>query len=154
MKVHEGNLSASAFRFAIIAGRFNDFIVKQLLEGAVDCLYRHGCKEDNIEVFKVPGAFEIPLMADRILQDKKFDAVICLGAVIRGSTPHFDHVANAASSGIAQVALKYGKPVVFGVLTTDNIEQAIERAGTKAGNKGWDSAMTAIEMADLFSKIK
>jgi 6,7-dimethyl-8-ribityllumazine synthase len=154
MKVHEGNLSASAYRFAIVAGRFNDFIVKQLLEGAIDCLIRHGCKEDNIEIFKVPGAFEIPIMADKVLEDKKFDAVICLGAVIRGATPHFDHVANAASSGIAQTALKHGKPVIFGVLTTDNIEQAIERAGTKAGNKGWDSAMAAIEMADLFSKIK
>jgi 6,7-dimethyl-8-ribityllumazine synthase len=152
MKVHEGKLSASDFRFAIITGRFNDFIVKQLLEGALDCLIRHGCSDDNIEVFKVPGAFEIPVMADRVLQDKKFDAVICLGAVIRGATPHFDHVANAASSGIANVALKYGKPVIFGVLTTDNIEQAIERAGTKAGNKGWDSAMAAIEMADLFRK--
>jgi 6,7-dimethyl-8-ribityllumazine synthase len=154
MKVHEGNLSASGYRFAIVTGRFNELIVKQLLEGALDCLTRHGCPEDNIEIFKVPGAFEIPVMADKVLQNKKFDAVICLGAVIRGATPHFEYVANAASSGITQVALKYGKPVIFGVLTTDTIEQAVERAGTKAGNKGWDSAMTAIEMADLFSKIK
>jgi 6,7-dimethyl-8-ribityllumazine synthase len=154
MKVHEGNLSAAEYRFAIVAGRFNDFIVKQLLEGALDCLKRHGCPDENIEVFKVPGAFEIPLIADKAAQDKKFDAVICLGAVIRGSTPHFDHVANAVSSGTAQAALKNGKPVIFGVLTTDTIEQAIERAGTKAGNKGWDSAMAAIEMADLFKKLK
>jgi 6,7-dimethyl-8-ribityllumazine synthase len=154
MKMHEGNLSASGFRFAIISARFNDFIVNQLVSGALDCLKRHDCDEENIEIFKVPGAFEIPVMADKLAQTKKFDAIICLGAIIRGATPHFDLVANAASSGIANVALKYSLPVIFGVLTTDTIEQAIERAGTKAGNKGWDSAMAAIEMADLFKKVK
>lgn len=154
MVIHEGNLSAAKFKFAIVAGRFNDFIVKSLMEGAVDCLKRHNCPDNNIEIFKVPGAFEIPITADKILATDKFDAVICLGAVIRGATPHFDHVSNAVSSGIAQVGLKYGTPVIFGVLTTDNIEQAIERAGTKAGNKGWDASMAAIEMADLFNQMK
>ncbi|RPI65741.1 MAG: 6,7-dimethyl-8-ribityllumazine synthase [Ignavibacteriales bacterium] len=153
MNLHEGNYSATGFRFAIISTRFNDFIVNQLVDGALDCLKRHNCPDENVEIFKVPGAFEIPVMADRVLRDNKFDAVICLGAVIRGATPHFEYVSSAASNGISQVSLKYGKPVIFGVLTTDTIEQAMERAGTKAGNKGKDSAMAAIEMANLFSKI-
>jgi 6,7-dimethyl-8-ribityllumazine synthase len=154
MKVHEGNFSASGYRFAIIAGRFNDFIVKQLTDGALDCLKRHNCPDENIEVYKVPGAFEIPVTADKVIKTGRFNAVICLGAVIRGATPHFEYVSNAVSSGIAQVSLNSGIPVIFGVLTTDTTEQAIERAGTKAGNKGWDSALAAIEMADLLSKIK
>ncbi len=153
MKITEGTLSVGDNTFAIVLSRFNEFIGDKLLEGAVDCLKRHGCDEKNIEIVKVPGAFEIPFAADKLASREKYSAIICLGAIIRGGTPHFDYVAGAASNGIAQVSLKHGIPVSFGVLTTDNIEQAIERAGTKAGNKGWDAALTAIEMADLSSKL-
>lgn len=153
MKIIEGNLSAVNFRFAIIISRFNEAITSKLLEGALDCLTKHGCRNDNIEVVKVPGAFEIPVTADKIASSKKFDAVICLGAIIRGSTPHFGYVASSASNGILQAGLKNSVPVIFGVLTTDTIEQAIERSGTKSGNKGWDAALTAIEMADVFKRI-
>jgi len=153
MNFIEGNLSAKDFKFAIIVSRFNDFINQKLLEGAVDCLQRHEADMNKIDVVKVPGSFEIPLIADKLASSKKYDAVICLGAVIRGATPHFDYVAAEVSKGIAQVSLKNGIPVIFGVLTTDSIEQAVERAGTKSGNKGWDAAMSAIEMADLFTKI-
>lgn len=153
MKLIEGNLNAAGYKFAIIASRFNETIVQKLLDGAVDCLKRHGSSSDNIEIIKVPGAFEIPLAAAKAADQKKYDAIICLGAVIRGATPHFDYVAGAASSGIQQVSLSHQLPIIFGVLTTDNIEQAIERAGTKAGNKGWDAALSAIEMADLFKKM-
>ena len=153
MKIIEGKLGENNYRFAIIVSRFNEFISAKLLDGAKDCLNKHSISEENIDVIKVPGAFEIPLAAEKIASTKKYNAIICLGAVIRGATPHFDHVANAASSGIQQVALKHSIPVSFGVLTTDTIEQAIERSGSKSGNKGWDAALTAIEMADLMKLI-
>lgn len=149
IKTHEGNLIASGLKFGIVAGRFNEFISSKLLGGAIDGLVRHGTDEANIEAVWVPGAYEIPLVAQKMAASKRFDAVICLGAVIRGSTPHFDYVASEVSKGIAKVSLDTGIPVIFGVLTTDTIEQAIERAGTKAGNKGYDAAVTAIEMANL-----
>ena len=152
--VLEGNLSAEGLRFAIIVSRFNDFIGTRLLDGAIDALIRHGANDELIVVVRVPGAFEIPLAAKKLLQiGGKYDAVICLGAVIRGSTSHFDYVAGEVSKGIATVALENNVPVTFGVLTTDNLEQAIERAGSKAGNKGWDAAMAAIEMANLFKNM-
>ncbi len=149
MKIIEGNLNADALKFAIVESRFNEFITTKLVEGALDCLKRHGCKDDNIIIVKVPGSFEIPFAAEKLASQKKFDAVICLGTLIKGDTPHFDYIANEVSKGIATVTLKNELPVIFGVLTTDSIEQAIERAGTKAGNKGWDAALTAIEMANL-----
>jgi 6,7-dimethyl-8-ribityllumazine synthase len=149
MKTHEGNLIAEGLKIGIIAARFNEFITSKLVSGALDALRRHGALEDDIELAWVPGAFEIPLVAQKMADSKKYDAVICLGAVIRGATPHFDLVSNEVSKGIAQVGLHSGIPVIFGVLSTDSIEQAIERAGTKAGNKGFDAAMTAIETANL-----
>ena len=153
MKILEGNLNASGLNFAIVASRFNEYITQKLIDGAVDCLLRHGSSEQNITIVKVPGAFEIPLIADKLASSKKYDSIICLGAVIRGATPHFDYVAGNTSSGIAQTGLKYSIPVAFGILTTDTIEQAIERAGTKSGNKGWDAALTAIEMTNLIKYI-
>ncbi len=153
IKVYEGNLVAEGLKFGIVVGRFNEFISSKLLGGAIDGLVRHGAKESDIEAAWVPGAFEIPLIAKKMADSKKYDAVICLGAVIRGSTPHFDYVANEVSKGIGKVTLDSGIPVVFGVLTTDTIEQAIERAGTKAGNKGYDAAVTAVEMANLLKSI-
>lgn len=154
VKVIEGQLVAKTQKFGIIAGRFNEFISNKLVGGALDALKRHGVDESNIDLAWVPGAFEIPLIAQKMAQSGKYDAVICLGAVIRGSTPHFDYVANEVAKGVAQVSLQTGKPVIFGVLTTDNIEQAIERAGTKAGNKGFDAAVTAIEMCNLLESIQ
>ena len=153
MKIIEGNLVAKDLKIGIVAGRFNEFIVSKLLGGALDGLKRHGVDEDNIEVTWVPGAFEIPLVAKKMAQNDKYDAVICLGAVIKGSTPHFDYVCAETSKGIATVSLQTEKPVIFGVLTTDSIEQAIERAGTKGGNKGYDAAVTAIEMANLLNNF-
>jgi len=153
MKIYEGKLLAQDLRFGIVVSRFNDFICDRLLGGALDALKRSGASEENIEVFKVPGAFEIPLLAKKMAGSARFDAVICLGAVIRGATPHFDYVASEVSKGIANVSLETGKPISFGVLTTDTLEQAIERAGSKAGNKGWDAAMAAIEMANLIRQI-
>ncbi len=153
MKVKEGKLKGEGIRFAIIVSRFNNFITERLLSGALDCLKRHGVDEENIEVIYVPGAFEIPLAAKKAGQTGKYDAVICLGAVIRGSTPHFEYVANEVSKGIAKVSLELGMPISFGVLTTDTIEQAIERSGTKAGNKGFDAALSAIEMVNLLKNI-
>jgi 6,7-dimethyl-8-ribityllumazine synthase len=152
-EVLEGKLSAEGFRFAIIVSRFNDFISARLTEGAIDALKRHGAADDQISMVKVPGAFEIPLAAKRLAESGRFDAVICLGAVIRGATPHFDYVAAEVSKGIAAVALDTKIPVTFGVLTTDNLEQAIERAGSKSGNKGWDAAVAAMEMVNLFKQI-
>ena len=152
-EIVEGHLSAEGFRFAIIVSRFNDFICSKLTEGAMDALLRHGCKEDQVFLVRVPGAFEMPLAAKRVAQSGKYDAVICLGAVIRGSTPHFDYVAAEVSKGLANVGLESNIPVTFGVLTTDNLEQAIERAGSKSGNKGYEAALAAIEMADLFKKL-
>ncbi len=148
-KVYEGEIRAEGLKVALVVSRFNDFISSRLLEGAIDALTRHGAKDSDLHVFRVPGAFEIPATARWAALSKRFDAVICLGAVIRGATPHFDYVAAEVSKGIAQVALESQVPVTFGVLTTDTIEQAIERAGSKAGNKGWDSAMAAMEMAQL-----
>ena len=153
-KIHEAKLIAEGKSFALVVSRFNDFISDKLLSGALDALVRSGASDEDIEVVKVPGAFEIPLLAQKMATTNRFDAVICLGAVIRGSTPHFDYVAAEASKGIAAVSMQSDVPVIFGVLTTDTIEQAIERAGTKAGNKGHDAAMAAIEMANLFDTIK
>ena len=149
MRVMEGKLVAQGLRFGIVVSRFNEFISSRLLSGALDILKRHGASEEEVEIAWVPGAFEIPLAAKKMAKSGKYDAVICLGAVIRGSTPHFDYVSNEVSKGIAAVSLDTETPVAFGVLTTDNIEQAIERAGTKSGNKGGDAALTAIEMANL-----
>lgn len=153
MKIYEGNLVSNNKKYAIVVARFNEFITNKLLSGALDALSRHGVSDDDIYVAWVPGAFEIPLAAQKFAQSKKYDAVICLGAVIRGSTSHYDYVCNEVSKGVAQVGLSTGVPTIFGVVTTDNIEQAIERAGTKAGNKGYDAATTAIEMVNLFDEI-
>jgi 6,7-dimethyl-8-ribityllumazine synthase len=152
-KIIEGKLSAEGKKFAIVASRYNDFITEKLVSGALDALSRCGAKETDIEVFKVPGAFEIPLVAKRVAGTKRFDAVVCLGAVIRGATPHFDFVAAEASKGIAQVMMETGLPVIFGVITVDTIEQAIERAGTKLDNKGFSAGMAAVEMANLFDAV-
>lgn len=152
--VFEGHLVSEGLKYGIVAGRFNEFIVSKLLSGALDALKRHGVKDEEISVAWVPGAFEIPLIAQKMAESGKYDAVITLGAVIRGSTPHFDYVCSEAAKGVAQVNMKTGVPTVFGVLTTDSIEQAIERAGTKAGNKGWEAAATAIEMANLTNQLK
>ncbi len=152
-KVLEGNLIGSGLKFAIVVARFNEFINGRLLSGAEDALKRHGVSEDDITVIWVPGAFEIPLTAQKLAQKKEYDAVITLGAVIRGATPHFDFVSNEVAKGVAVASMETGVPVIFGVLTTDTIEQAIERAGTKAGNKGYDAAVTAIELANLYKEI-
>lgn len=153
MKTFEGNLVARELRFGIIVGRFNEFIGGKLLTGALDALRRHGVDDSDIEIAWVPGAFEIPLTAKKMAKSQKYNAVICLGAVIRGATPHFDYVSNEVSKGIASAMLETEVPVIFGVLTTDTIEQAIERAGAKAGNKGYDAAVTAIEMANLLKQF-
>ncbi len=153
MEIFEGKLISDGLKFGIIVGRFNEFIGSKLLSGALDALKRHGANEKDIDIVWVPGAFEIPLVAKKMAKTEKYDAVICLGAVIRGSTPHFDYVSNEVTKGIANVSLGTELPIVFGVLTTDTIEQAIERAGTKSGNKGYDAAITAIEMANLLKKI-
>ncbi|MGC2064027.1 MAG: 6,7-dimethyl-8-ribityllumazine synthase [Thermodesulfovibrionales bacterium] len=153
MKVIQGELQAKGLTFGIVVSRFNDFITAKLLDGAVDALVRHGAKEEDIDVVKVPGAFEIPLAAKKLAAKGKYQAIICLGTVIRGSTPHFDYIAAEVSKGVASASLDTGVPIAFGVLTTDTIEQAVERAGTKSGNKGFDSAMTAIEMAQLMKKL-
>ena len=153
MEVIEGKLVAEGLKIGIVVGRFNEFIVSKLLGGAFDGLKRHGVDENNIDVAWVPGAFEIPLIAKKMAKNEKYNAIICLGAVIKGSTPHFDYVCAEVSKGIASVSLSSEKPVIFGVLTTDTIEQAIERAGTKAGNKGYDAAVTAIEMANLLKQF-
>jgi 6,7-dimethyl-8-ribityllumazine synthase len=152
-KIIEANLLAKGLRFAIVVSRFNDFISEKLLSGALDALSRSGANDDEIEVIKVPGAFEIPLVSKKLAGLSKYDAIICLGAVIRGATPHFDYVSAEVSKGIAAASMDTGVPVIFGVITTDTIEQAIERAGTKAGNKGWDAAISAIEMANLSKLI-
>jgi 6,7-dimethyl-8-ribityllumazine synthase len=153
MKTYEGKLVAEGLKFGIIVGRFNEFIGGKLLGGALDGLKRHGVEDNEIEIAWVPGAFEIPLAAKKMAKSKKYDAVICLGAVIKGATPHFDFVSSEVSKGIANVSLETEVPVIFGVLTTDTIEQAIERAGTKSGNKGYDAAVTAIEMANLLNEF-
>jgi 6,7-dimethyl-8-ribityllumazine synthase len=150
----EGNLDAKGLSFGIVVSRFNSFICERLLEGAIDALVRHGASETDITVVRIPGAFEIPLAAKSMAASRKFDAIICLGAVIRGSTPHFDYVASEVSKGVASVSLESGLPIAFGVLTTDTIEQAVERAGTKAGNKGFEAAVTAIETANVLKAMK
>lgn len=152
-KLYEGQLVARDYKFGIVVGRFNEFISSKLLGGCLDALKRHDARENNIEVAWVPGAFEVPLAAQKMANTKRYDAVICLGAVIRGATPHFEFVSSEVAKGIAKVSLDSGVPVIFGVITSDTLEQAIERAGTKAGNKGWDAAVSAIEMADLLRKI-
>ena len=152
-KIIEGKLLAEGKNYALVVSRFNDFVTEKLLNGAVDALTRSGAKDDNIDIVKVPGAFEIPLAAKKLAQKSRYHAVICLGAVIRGATPHFDYVSAEVSKGIAQVSLESSVPIIFGVVTTDTLEQAIERAGTKSGNKGWSAAMAAVEMANLIEAV-
>ena len=152
-KIIEGKLDASGFRFGIVVSRFNSFISERLVEGALDALVRHGADADHVQLVRVPGAYEIPMTAKKMAATGRYDAIICLGAVIRGATPHFDYVSAEVSKGIAAVSLDSGIPVAFGVLTTDNLEQAIERAGSKAGNKGFDAAVSAIEMVNLFKAL-
>ena len=152
-KFYEAKLNAEGKKFALVVGRFNDFITEKLLSGALDALVRSGAADEDLEVVKVPGAFEIPLVAKKMANTKRFDAVICLGAVIRGSTSHFDLISAEVSKGVAMAGMESEIPVIFGVITTDTIEQAIERAGTKAGNKGWSAAIDAVEMANLFELI-
>ncbi len=150
--VHQGRLNAAGFRFAIVSSRWNDFLTARLVEGALDALERLGADQNSIEHFRVPGSFEIPLTAQKVAESNRFDAVICLGAIIRGQTPHFDYVAGEAAKGIAQAAMKTGVPVLFGVVTADTLEQAIDRAGAKAGNKGFEAAMSAIELVNLYKE--
>ncbi len=152
-KNYEGNVIASNYRFGVVVSRFNEFISSKLLSGALDTLKRHDARDENVEVAWVPGAMEVPLVAQKMAKGQKYDAVICLGAVIRGSTPHFEYVASEAAKGVARVALETGIPVIFGIVTSDTLEQAIERAGSKAGNKGSEAAMHAIEMADLHHQL-
>lgn len=154
VKTIEGQLVAKGKKFGLVAGRFNEFITKKLLEGAIDTLTRHGVKEEEMEVVWVPGSFEIPYAARKMAESGKYDAVICLGAVIRGDTPHFDYIASEVAKGISQTALQTGVPTIFGIITADTLEQAIERAGTKSGNKGRDAALAAIEMVNLFEKMR
>ncbi len=154
MIVRQGKLSASGRRFAIVISRFNEFITGRLLDGAVDCLQRHGAKESDLEVFWVPGAFEIPYLAKKLAAAGKHHGIICLGAVIRGATPHFDFVASEVAKGIAHAALETNRPVIYGVVTADTVEQAIERAGTKSGNKGWSAGMDAVEMVNLVDAVQ
>ena len=154
VKTVEGRLNADGHRYALVVGRFNAFIVESLMAGAIGTLVQHGCKRDDITVYMVPGAFEIPLMAQKVASKGNVDGVIALGAVIRGATPHFDYVSNEAAKGVSQAALSTGRPVSFGVLTCDTIEQAIERAGTKAGNKGAEAALAAIEMVDVLQQLE
>lgn len=153
MKIIEGELQAKGLKFGIVVSRFNDFITTKLLDGAIDALIRHGAKEEDIDVVRVPGAFEIPLVSKKLALKGKYNAIICLGTVIRGATPHFEYVAAEVSKGIASSSLETGTPIAFGIITSDTIEQAIERAGSKAGNKGWDAALTAIEMAQVMNKL-
>ena len=152
VNIFEGELSGKGLRFGIIISRFNQFISDRLLEGAIDGLVRHGVKDNDIDIAKVPGAFEIPIMAKRMIETQKVNGVICLGTIIRGDTPHFEFIAAEVSKGVAAVAMEKDIPVIFGILTTDTIEQAIERAGTKGGNKGWDAALSALEMVNLFKR--
>ncbi len=153
MKTIEGNFTAASGKFAIVVGRWNSFVVESLLEGALDALRRHGVPEDNVTIVRAPGAFEIPLVCQKVAEQKQYDAIIALGAVIRGGTPHFEYVAGECTKGLAQVSMQHGVPVAFGVLTVDSIEQAIERAGTKAGNKGEEAALSAVEMISLLKQL-
>jgi 6,7-dimethyl-8-ribityllumazine synthase len=151
--IHEGKLTAAPYSFALVVSRFNEFITKRLLESALDCLRRHGASESAIDIVYCPGAFEIPQLASQLARSGKSDAVICLGCIIRGETPHFEYIAGAVATGVGRAAIETGRPIVFGVLTTDTLEQAIDRAGGKGGNKGWDAALAAIELADLQKSI-
>jgi 6,7-dimethyl-8-ribityllumazine synthase len=153
MKIIEGKLEAKGLKFCIVISRFNDFITSKLLDGAKDALLRHGTSEDEIDVIRVPGSFEIPMVAKKIALKGTYNAIICLGTIIRGATPHFEYIASEVSKGIASASMETGLPIAFGIITSDTIEQAIERAGTKSGNKGWDAAITAIEMAQLLKKL-
>jgi 6,7-dimethyl-8-ribityllumazine synthase len=153
MKIIEGELQAKGLRFGIIVSRFNDFITNKLLDGALDVLLRHGAKEEDIDIVKVPGSFEIPVVARRLALKGTYNALICLGTIIRGATPHFEYIAAEVSKGIASASMETGLPIAFGIITSDTVEQAIERAGTKSGNKGWDAAITAIEMSQLLKKL-
>ncbi len=153
MRVLEGEVSGKGLRFCIVASRFNDFITARLIDGAVDALRRHGAEDENITIVRVPGSFEIPLTVKRLAEKGEYDAILALGTIIRGATPHFEYVASETAKGIAVASMDTGVPVAFGVITADTIEQAIERAGSKAGNKGWDAAITAMEMANLIKKI-
>lgn len=152
-KVVEGKIQAEGIRFGIVVSRFNSFISERLLEGALDALIRNGAKEDAIEIYRTPGSFEIPAVVRKLVERNTYDAIICLGAVIRGATPHFNYISAEITKGIAQLSLQSSIPITFGVITADTIEQAIERAGTKAGNKGWDAALSAIEMANLYREL-
>lgn len=154
LKTTEGTYIAGGFRFALVVSRFNEFITKRLLDGALDCLLRHGAEEGDLHLVKVPGAFELPYAAKRLAASNSYDAVIALGAVIRGATPHFDYVAGEAAKGIASASLETGVPIIFGVITANTLEEAIERAGAKGGNKGFEAALSAIEMASLFAQLK
>jgi len=153
MKVIQGELQAKGLKFGIVVSRFNDFITGKLLEGALDALLRHGAREEDIDVVKVPGSFEIPLIAKKLALKGTYNSIICLGTIIRGATPHFDYIAAEVSKGIASASMETGVPIAFGVITSDTIEQAVERAGTKSGNKGFDAAITAIEMAQVVKKL-
>jgi len=153
MKIIEGELQAKGLKFGIVISRFNDFITGKLLDGAMDALSRHGAREDDIDIVKVPGSFEIPMVAKKMALKGAYNAIICLGTIIRGATPHFEYIAAEVSKGIASASMETGVPVAFGIITSDTIEQAVERAGTKSGNKGWDAAITAIEMAQLLKKL-
>jgi len=153
MKIYEGELKAQGLRFAIIASRFNHLLVDRLVEGAIDCIVRHGGSKENIEIARVPGSWEIPVVVKKFIEKEDIDAVIALGVLIRGNTPHFEYIAAEVSKGIANISIDTGKPVSFGIITADTLEQAIERAGTKMGNKGWEAALSAIEMANLLKKL-
>jgi 6,7-dimethyl-8-ribityllumazine synthase len=153
-QVFEGKLNASTFKFGIVVSRFNEFLTGKLLEGALDCLKRHGADEDKIDVAYVPGAFEVPYAASRMAKSGRYDAIICLGTIVRGDTPHFDFIAAESSKGIARLALDHDLPVIYGMITADTLDQAIERAGTKAGNKGWDAAIAATEMVNLYREME
>lgn len=153
MKAFEGKLSAEGLRFCLVASRFNHMLVDRLVEGAVDCILRHGGSEENIEIVRVPGSWEIPVAVRKVIERDDIDAVIALGVLIRGNTPHFEYIASEVSKGLANISIEFGKPVAFGVITADTLEQAVERAGTKMGNKGWEAALSAIEMANLLKEL-
>lgn len=154
MNTYEGNLVSKGYKFALVVSRFNEFISNKLLEGAVDCLIRHEVRDEDITVIRTPGAYEIPLIAQEAAKSGKYDAVICLGTLIRGATPHFDYISAEVTKGVAQVGLTYNMPIIYGILTTETIEQAIERAGTKSGNKGWNAAIAALEMVSLLQEMR
>ncbi len=154
MNTYEGNLVSKGYKFALVVSRFNEFISNKLLEGAIDCLIRHEVRDEDIAIIRTPGAYEIPLVAQEAAKSGKYDAIICLGTLIRGATPHFDYISSEVTKGVAQVGLTFSMPVIYGILTTETIEQAIERAGTKSGNKGWNAATAALEMVSLLQEMR